>query len=305
MGRSRRPAAARAPVSPRPKRRGTVSGGPAPSRPVAASTGGARDHSRRESHHISEPEKPDAQQRAERHDPAHADGAHPRAALRRGALRGCGRRPRRPRGGPGDHGRAADRGGQRGGDPRARARAVRPRRHVVRRDDRDRGRARRAGARRGALAHRLRPRRAGRRADPRARGDARAVHRGRGEPPGRPRGAARSHRRGGHLPGDGRAGGWRGGGRAGALAGRGSVWDQLPTLAMPTLVLWGAADAIMPVSLGERLAAALPEGRLRVLDGSGHLPPIEQPGETAAIVGEWLDAEVRPTATAPAASPAR
>ena len=58
---------------------------------------------------------------------------------------------------------------------------------------------------------------------------------------------------------------------------------------MPALLVWGADDALMPVALGERLAAALPNARLRVLDGCGHLPAIEEPREVAAIVGEWLD----------------
>lgn len=87
----------------------------------------------------------------------------------------------------------------------------------------------------------------------------------------------------------GRVGGAAGGAQARALAARGSAWERLPSLTMPALLVWGAEDALIPVAMGRRLAAALPDARLRVLDACGHLPTIEQPGEVAAIVGGWLD----------------
>lgn len=46
--------------------------------------------------------------------------------------------------------------------------------------------------------------------------------------------------------------------------------DRLPGIAAPTLLLWGEADPISPVAVGERLAALLPRARLRVLPGAGH-----------------------------------
>jgi pimeloyl-ACP methyl ester carboxylesterase len=45
---------------------------------------------------------------------------------------------------------------------------------------------------------------------------------------------------------------------------------QLPGLACPTLLLWGDADPISPVSVGEQLARLLPGARLVVIPGGDH-----------------------------------
>ncbi|WP_338762496.1 alpha/beta fold hydrolase [Massilia sp. METH4] len=46
--------------------------------------------------------------------------------------------------------------------------------------------------------------------------------------------------------------------------------QRLPGLRMPTLLLWGDADPISPVKVGERLAALLPRAALHVLPGGDH-----------------------------------
>ena len=86
----------------------------------------------------------------------------------------------------------------------------------------------------------------------------------------------------------GRVGGRVGGAQARALASRPDAWSRLAALAMPALVLWGEDDAAIPVAVGERLAAALPNARLHVLAGCGHLATLEQPADVAATVGAWL-----------------
>jgi pimeloyl-ACP methyl ester carboxylesterase len=48
------------------------------------------------------------------------------------------------------------------------------------------------------------------------------------------------------------------------------VTEQLGRLASPTLLLWGAADPISPVAVGEHLARVIPGGVLRVLEGGTH-----------------------------------
>lgn len=52
----------------------------------------------------------------------------------------------------------------------------------------------------------------------------------------------------------------------------------------PTVLVYGEADAVVPPSEGERLAAALPNATLYVLDGIGHVPPLTAPREVAAII---------------------
>ena len=56
----------------------------------------------------------------------------------------------------------------------------------------------------------------------------------------------------------------------------------------PTLVQWGTADTWLPLSLGEQLAAEIPEARLRTYDGVGHIPMEEAPGATAADAARFL-----------------
>ena len=55
-----------------------------------------------------------------------------------------------------------------------------------------------------------------------------------------------------------------------------SLIHLLPRVEAPTLVVWGENDRIVPVSAGERIAAAMPDARLEVVGGAGHLPHIEK-----------------------------
>ena len=64
----------------------------------------------------------------------------------------------------------------------------------------------------------------------------------------------------------------------------------LPRVANPTLIVWGRDDRIVPPICGEQYARLLPNATLRVLDGCGHSPQLEQPEEFVRIVGEFLAA---------------
>lgn len=50
----------------------------------------------------------------------------------------------------------------------------------------------------------------------------------------------------------------------------GSRLEQLPGLAIPTLIVHGKADPFVPIAHGERLAQAIPEARTLWLDDMGH-----------------------------------
>jgi pimeloyl-ACP methyl ester carboxylesterase len=58
---------------------------------------------------------------------------------------------------------------------------------------------------------------------------------------------------------------------------------------MPTLVIWGEQDQIVPVSVGQTLADALPHAHFHVLRDCGHLPTLEEPAECAVLFVEFLD----------------
>jgi pimeloyl-ACP methyl ester carboxylesterase len=57
---------------------------------------------------------------------------------------------------------------------------------------------------------------------------------------------------------------------------------------LPTLIVWGRQDAIVPVSAGEAYHQAIPGSRLVVLDHCGHRPEIEQADEFVRVVREFL-----------------
>lgn len=63
----------------------------------------------------------------------------------------------------------------------------------------------------------------------------------------------------------------------------------LPKVAVPTLVVMGAADAMIPRDRAEEIAAAIPGAELAIIPDCGHLPPIEAPGALAALLARWLE----------------
>ena len=73
-----------------------------------------------------------------------------------------------------------------------------------------------------------------------------------------------------------------------------SGWTSLPwlrTLRQPTLVLAGDDDPIVPLVNGRILARWIPDARLHVVPGGGHLFLLERPAEMAALVAGFLNGE--------------
>jgi YbgC/YbaW family acyl-CoA thioester hydrolase len=63
----------------------------------------------------------------------------------------------------------------------------------------------------------------------------------------------------------------------------------LPSLAgIPTLVLSGAADLIIPVAEMRSMAGAIPGAVYQAIDEAGHLPPLEQSAATTAAIAGFL-----------------
>lgn len=68
-------------------------------------------------------------------------------------------------------------------------------------------------------------------------------------------------------------------------------WTSLPwlhRLRQPTLVLAGDDDPIVPLLNGRILVRRIPDARLQVVDGGGHLFLLERPAEMAALVTGFL-----------------
>lgn len=69
---------------------------------------------------------------------------------------------------------------------------------------------------------------------------------------------------------------------------RTSYVDQLTNLAVPTLILHGAADRAVPVAWAERAHVLIPNSSLAVVPNAGHWLPRETPDEFARIVMGFL-----------------
>jgi pimeloyl-ACP methyl ester carboxylesterase len=53
--------------------------------------------------------------------------------------------------------------------------------------------------------------------------------------------------------------------------------DLLPSIAVPTLVLWGDSDRRSPLHVAERLQAGIPGSELAIIPAAGHLSNMERP----------------------------
>ncbi len=56
-----------------------------------------------------------------------------------------------------------------------------------------------------------------------------------------------------------------------------TLLGRLNDIAIPTLVIWGESDQIVPPVYGQAYAAAIPGARFEVLPATGHMPQMETP----------------------------
>lgn len=61
------------------------------------------------------------------------------------------------------------------------------------------------------------------------------------------------------------------------------------TIALPTLIIWGAQDWMLPVWTAGQLTRAMPNARVQVLTRAGHSPIEDQPHEVVRRVIQFLD----------------
>jgi pimeloyl-ACP methyl ester carboxylesterase len=60
------------------------------------------------------------------------------------------------------------------------------------------------------------------------------------------------------------------------------------TSEVPTLIVWGAEDHIIPVAHAYAAHEAMPESRLSIIEGAGHFPHVEDPVQFARVLGEFM-----------------
>jgi pimeloyl-ACP methyl ester carboxylesterase len=57
---------------------------------------------------------------------------------------------------------------------------------------------------------------------------------------------------------------------------------------MPTLLVWGERDPLIPPSIGEVMRAEIPDSRLLVIGGAGHNPMFDCPEDFNAALLAFL-----------------
>ncbi len=68
--------------------------------------------------------------------------------------------------------------------------------------------------------------------------------------------------------------------------------DQLPQLRMPTLIVWGIEDRLLPYSQAKEAIALVQDGSLELISNCGHLPHVERPERFASALREFLTQRV-------------
>jgi pimeloyl-ACP methyl ester carboxylesterase len=64
--------------------------------------------------------------------------------------------------------------------------------------------------------------------------------------------------------------------------------DRLAEIHVPTLVVWGKQDSLLPITSGERYAAGISGAKLVSFDQCGHVPPVEKSKEFVSTVDGFL-----------------
>ena len=73
-----------------------------------------------------------------------------------------------------------------------------------------------------------------------------------------------------------------------AMATRADSTGLLPKIQVPSLVLAGDQDAIIPLARAEATATAVPNSTLAIVEEAGHMPMLEQPAATTAALRQFL-----------------
>ena len=67
-----------------------------------------------------------------------------------------------------------------------------------------------------------------------------------------------------------------------------SIVDNLASINVPTLILWGQQDRILPIAHAYVAQGRIPNAKLQILDRCGHLLQLEHPEEFNALLLEFL-----------------
>jgi 4,5:9,10-diseco-3-hydroxy-5,9,17-trioxoandrosta-1(10),2-diene-4-oate hydrolase len=66
------------------------------------------------------------------------------------------------------------------------------------------------------------------------------------------------------------------------------ILDRLGEIEVPTLIIWGSQDKLLPVSHAHQAKKKLPKAKLHIFDSCGHVPNAEHAEEFNALVTDFL-----------------
>ena len=66
------------------------------------------------------------------------------------------------------------------------------------------------------------------------------------------------------------------------------LWDALPGIKQPVLIIWGRQDRTIPVRHAYRAAQRIPSSEVIIYDRCGHLPMYEKADQFNHDLGEFL-----------------
>ena len=76
-----------------------------------------------------------------------------------------------------------------------------------------------------------------------------------------------------------------------ALSSATALEGELDGVRARTLVVWGTEDRLIPIELGQRMAAAIPHAQFEAIPGCGHSPQATCPGDLVPVLAPFLAAE--------------
>jgi pimeloyl-ACP methyl ester carboxylesterase len=80
-----------------------------------------------------------------------------------------------------------------------------------------------------------------------------------------------------------------------AIMGRPDSRPILKDIRVPTHILHGDADRLIPLDHAVEMANAIPGARMNVVRGCGHLPTLEDPAALTLLLSKWLTGMIRET----------
>lgn len=74
----------------------------------------------------------------------------------------------------------------------------------------------------------------------------------------------------------------------------GAIWgydtrERLPEIEIPTMVVWGLNDQVVPVEAALAYHRLIPHSRLEIFERTGHLPQLERPGRFNPLLEQFIE----------------